>query len=86
MNHRKATKPVVAKRPVSAPRPATSAKEKQFMTAAAAAAAARPHGGTHGISSLATAEAKNLPMHTPLHSVLSQFRESEATWAHEKVK
>ena len=24
-------------------------------------------------------------MHTPLSSVLSQFRESEATWAHEKV-
>ena len=30
--------------------------------------------------------AKNLPMHTPLSSVLSQFRESEATWAHEKVR
>ena len=56
------------------------------MTTATAAAAARPHGGTHGIASLATAETKNLPMHTPLHSVLSQFRESEATWAHEKAR
>ena len=81
-----------ARRPGSAPptKPTSHAPPKAAaghgggMSAAMAAAAARPHGGTHGLSSNQT-HAMSLPTHTPLSSVLSQFRESEATWAHEKV-
>ncbi len=63
------------------------------MAAALDAAAARPYGGANSQQGPAAplgannhTHARNLPVHTPLSSVLAQFKEAEASWAHEKVR
>jgi hypothetical protein len=54
------------------------------MSTAMTAAASLAHGGTHGVA-ISHGHARSLPVHAPLSTVLAQLKESETSWAHEKV-